>query len=72
MPAEASELLRSVFFSVGRSSFELGWEECVDMALSQLLRTSLAKSSKDAHGKILYKLVFLSPRSESSCSGASL
>jgi hypothetical protein len=49
------EMFTSVMQPDFRHDGDLGWEECVDLATCQLLRTILAKSEKDASGTFLHK-----------------
>ena len=45
----AQEILKSHLSTKVVDNDVQGWEECVDAAMTQLLRTVLAKSSKDAN-----------------------
>ncbi|XP_048451561.1 protein PTHB1 [Rhincodon typus] len=40
-------ILKATFLPLMQDSQELGWEECVDAAVTHLLRTCLSKSSRD-------------------------
>ncbi|XP_043544707.1 protein PTHB1 isoform X4 [Chiloscyllium plagiosum] len=40
-------ILKATFLPLMQDSQELGWEECVNAAVAQLLRTCLSKSSRD-------------------------
>jgi len=50
LDAESYETLRGYLSPVVNDSLEQGWEECTEAAMTHLLRTSLAKSAKEAVG----------------------
>lgn len=45
---ESFELLQSYLTTDVNDGADQGWEECVEAAMTHLLRTSLSKSTKDA------------------------
>lgn len=54
VPEPTKTSLRTILNSQIHENSTVGWEECVDIAMSEFLRTVLAKSHKDESGSFRF------------------